>query len=319
MKQFRRELKRLLPSVIFSITVFSLLVYPGVVSGDEPGELDDKLEETVQEIEQAEGEKFSTEEELEQARLREEQLAGSISYYEFQLSLAQQQLKKLGDDITEKEAAIADNLRNAQLKLEQVIGYKQNLFSQARELYKSYFANSLEIYFLTPDELEGARLMILHQAVIENLRQEVYFLNDQVKELEGERFSLEGERKNLQADRDILVDQKQETEVSIDTAQKKVLAARSDQQQLMQHLAGLGNRLQELTKKEQQILAQKAAAALAATTVGEIEITRSAIVGPPPQDSNVYFSFWTYGYPHRVGMNQYGAYGRAKAGQGYKE
>ncbi|MBU0708189.1 SpoIID/LytB domain-containing protein, partial [Patescibacteria group bacterium] len=46
---------------------------------------------------------------------------------------------------------------------------------------------------------------------------------------------------------------------------------------------------------------------------------RSAIVGPPPQDSNVYFSFWTYGYPHRVGMNQYGAYGRAKAGQGYKE
>ena len=30
------------------------------------------------------------------------------------------------------------------------------------------------------------------------------------------------------------------------------------------------------------------------------------------------FAFFTFGIPHRVGMNQYGAYGRAKAGQDYK-
>ena len=31
------------------------------------------------------------------------------------------------------------------------------------------------------------------------------------------------------------------------------------------------------------------------------------------------FAFYTYGIPHRVGMNQYGAYGRANAGQTYDE
>ena len=29
------------------------------------------------------------------------------------------------------------------------------------------------------------------------------------------------------------------------------------------------------------------------------------------------FAFFTYGSVHRVGMNQFGAYGRAKAGQSY--
>ena len=31
------------------------------------------------------------------------------------------------------------------------------------------------------------------------------------------------------------------------------------------------------------------------------------------------FAFFTYGIPHHVGLNQYGAYGRAKAGQNYKD
>lgn len=31
------------------------------------------------------------------------------------------------------------------------------------------------------------------------------------------------------------------------------------------------------------------------------------------------FAFFTFGIPHHVGLNQYGAYGRAKAGQNYKE
>jgi len=31
------------------------------------------------------------------------------------------------------------------------------------------------------------------------------------------------------------------------------------------------------------------------------------------------FAFFTYGIPHRVGLNQYGAYGRAKAGQNYDQ
>jgi hypothetical protein len=51
--------------------------------------------------------------------------------------------------------------------------------------------------------------------------------------------------------------------------------------------------------------------------VGNEEISRAAIEADPPGSG--YFSFWTYGYPHRVGMNQYGAYGRSKAGQSVQQ
>ncbi|MBU1110751.1 SpoIID/LytB domain-containing protein, partial [Patescibacteria group bacterium] len=186
-------------------------------------------------------------------------------------------------------------------------------------LYKSSFTSPMEIYFSYSNELDAARVMILHQAVIRNLRQKVLLLGEQIESLNKERDGLEKVLQDLQNERANLQSQKQQTQENIGTAEKRILSARAEQEQLMQQLAGLDNRLQELTRKAQEILARKAAAALAATTVGDIEISRAAISSSPPQDSNVYFSFWTFGYPHRVGMNQYGAYGRAKADQGYRE
>jgi len=301
----------LLISLIFA---FLLSGRPGPLSADQP---DDQLQETQREIEQAKQQQARIKEELQETEKLEKELAGSITYYEFQLSTAQQRLLDLNKQIADKEREIALVEEEAANKEQDLKEQRKRIFEQIRVLYKTSFADPLEIYLLNSQKLDHLRLAVLHQAVIENLRLKIYLLGDQINQLNNQKQSLKTEAQTLKDDRDLLVKKKQQVQQSINQAQTKVLAAKTAQKQLMQDLAGINQKIQELTRKERQILAAKAAAALASTTVGEIEITRAAIESPPPEDGNVYFSFWTYGYPHRVGMNQYGAYGRAKAGQDF--
>jgi SpoIID/LytB domain protein len=76
------------------------------------------------------------------------------------------------------------------------------------------------------------------------------------------------------------------------------------------------SQIAELTAKQQQLIASR---------IAGLNISRSA--GSPIQcvdDRNLNpgfgtgFAFYTYGIPHRVGLNQYGAKGRADAGQSYE-
>ena len=75
--------------------------------------------------------------------------------------------------------------------------------------------------------------------------------------------------------------------------------------------------LASLTAKQSQLLAQKLASLNLPTSLGAGPLVciddRQRDPGFSPA-----FAFFTYGIPHRVGMNQYGAYGRAKAGQSYQ-
>jgi len=84
--------------------------------------------------------------------------------------------------------------------------------------------------------------------------------------------------------------------------------------------AKLSSQIATLTAKQQSIISQRQAS---------LNLPSSLGAGPMmcvddrddkynPGFSNA-FAFFTYGIPHRVGMNQYGAYGRAKAGQDYKD
>jgi len=75
--------------------------------------------------------------------------------------------------------------------------------------------------------------------------------------------------------------------------------------------------LASLTAKQSQLLAQKLSSLNLPTSLGAGPL---ACVDDRQRDPGFSpaFAFFTYGIPHRVGMNQYGAYGRAKAGQSYQ-
>jgi len=73
----------------------------------------------------------------------------------------------------------------------------------------------------------------------------------------------------------------------------------------------------ELSAKQKQLEAQKLASLNLPTSVGSggISCTDDRKIDPGFGSG---FAFFTFGIPHHVGLNQYGAYGRANAGQDYK-
>ena len=74
----------------------------------------------------------------------------------------------------------------------------------------------------------------------------------------------------------------------------------------------------ELSKKQKDLLAEKTA--MFNTSVGEVSTsTDPASRADYNPGFSPAFAAFSFGAPHRKGMSQYGAFGRAKAGKGYEE
>jgi len=74
----------------------------------------------------------------------------------------------------------------------------------------------------------------------------------------------------------------------------------------------------ELSQKQKQLIDQKFASLNLPTTVGSGSMMCADDRKTDPGFGSG-FAFFTFGIPHHVGLNQYGAYGRAKAGQNYRD
>jgi peptidoglycan hydrolase CwlO-like protein len=82
--------------------------------------------------------------------------------------------------------------------------------------------------------------------------------------------------------------------------------------------SSLTGQIAVLSARQQQILSQRLGALnipLYANSGGAC--SSDLTNGKDPGISGTKFGFFTYGVPNRVGLNQYGAFGRAKAGQSY--
>jgi len=75
----------------------------------------------------------------------------------------------------------------------------------------------------------------------------------------------------------------------------------------------------ELSAKQKELEAKKLASLNLPTTVGSGGNMMCTDDRKTDPGFGTGFAFFTYGIPHHVGLNQYGAYGRAKAGQNYKD
>ncbi len=82
---------------------------------------------------------------------------------------------------------------------------------------------------------------------------------------------------------------------------------------LTAEITSLQGMVANITVRQEQYIREKLAATAQFTSVGEIEQAKQTLPNPPFSSAYAVISI---GYPHRVGLNQYGAYGRAKSGQG---
>ncbi|MEX2053437.1 MAG: SpoIID/LytB domain-containing protein, partial [Patescibacteria group bacterium] len=80
-------------------------------------------------------------------------------------------------------------------------------------------------------------------------------------------------------------------------------------------LASVKSSIKNLTAKQEQLILEKFAASGGSETIGESAPSSKPVPAAPFSPS---WMIGTYGYPHRIGMSQYGARGRAIKGQSYQ-
>jgi SpoIID/LytB domain protein len=194
------------------------------------------------------------------------------------------QLKKLEDSIFEREVNLA---------------YQQEILAaRVRSLYKKSQQYSPFLLFLASSNAsELIRELSYRESVANQDRLVITQISQELLKLNEDKTVLE------------------RNQASLTSLQAQV---NKQAEFLSGEVAKVESYLAELTSRQQQLIAQKLASLNLPATLGAGNLVcvddRNLDPGFSPA-----FAFFTYGIPHRVGMNQYGAYGRAQAGQAYQD
>lgn len=187
------------------------------------------------------------------------------------------------------------------------VGYK-NLAKQElilnraiRDFYiKSYYNSPIWVFFSSSSATDITQILAYQKAAANQDKAIITNIALSIQALEIKKGNLENEKKQLSS-----------LKLSLDEQSAKldevVLGAKKYQ-------AGLSSKIADLSAKQQQILGQRLAGlniprSAGTSTRGCVD-DRHIDPGFSPR-----LAFFTYGAPHRNGLNQYGAFGRAKAGQ----
>lgn len=225
-------------------------------------------------------------------------LEGQLTSLKTQLAQIQASLQSLAAKIKQKEHDL--DVRTEKLAVQQAL-----LETRVRSYYiRSFLTNPLIVILSSQGSGDIFRELSYRtaatredQKVITNVTTEITDLLVQKEKLEKDKVGLA----SLQAQVD-----KNATFLGGEIDKAKAYQSK------------LSSQIAQLSARQQQIIAQKQSSLNLPTSLGAgtLFCTDDRKLNPGFSPA---FAFFTYGIPHRVGLNQYGAYGRAKAGQNYKD
>ncbi len=307
-----RKFPLILTGVLILIATF---IFVPRTFGDSLSDLDKQLDQTQEELQKAKEQKDANQKALDQLKALKAQYENSLVSMQQSYQSTKQQVAVTQESIKEKEAELEKV--NAQIdETEKLINERLELMHEAiRQMYMQQAPGWLSHIFAAKTLKDLTKNLIYKRAVTYSIKRDADNLGEQLQTIQDIREVLAKIKDELTIQKQELVAKQNALQGEISKTQSNLAAAQARMQDLNQALIGIDEKINQLTQKQRDILARKAAAALASTSVGNIEIDEAAIEKSPPKDGKVYFSFWTYGYPHRVGLSQYGALGRAVAGQ----
>lgn len=207
-------------------------------------------------------------------------------------------VKQLSDEIDKKEKEVAEG--------EEALTYQKELLDERTvSHYKNIGNDSFSLIDLLIAENLSHFLQNLHyqESLLNEDQKTIVKIVLYIKELEEKKLKLESEKKKLSSI-------KEEVDRQSQFLAKEIEKSKAYEGELQKKIASI-------TARQQQILAQKLAnlkiSRSAGSAMGGCSDDRTVDPGFSPR-----YAFFTYGVPNRVGMNQWGAYGRSKAGQDYK-
>lgn len=207
------------------------------------------------------------------------------------LKAAEVQFKKLEEKVFEREVALE---------------YQKEIFyARVRSLYIRRRRFSPLLLFLVTENANKLTRELSYRLTAASEDRQI------ILKISGDLSQLMADKKKLEEQRRWLANAKTELE-------KQANFLRVEVKKVEEYLGQLSGRIAALTAKQQALLAEKTGTFQ--TTVGEVPLADDPASRPDfnPGFSPAYGAF-SFGAPHRKGMSQYGAYGRAKLGQNVEE
>lgn len=211
----------------------------------------------------------------------------------------QARIKTIETDVSKKVAAIIQGEKELEGSLTLAGG-------RIRQFYiRSYTTNPISLFFSSENIGSVLRTVAYQQAAVNEDKKVITQTALSVKDLEDKKKALEQEKNSLAA-------LKADTDRRAESVRKLVAESNAYTSKLRSAIAAI-------TAAQQQFLAAKLSGLGLPTSLGAGPLFCTDDRKLDPGFSPA-FAFFTFGIPHRVGMNQYGAYGRATfGGQGHEE
>ncbi|MCH7541582.1 SpoIID/LytB domain-containing protein [Patescibacteria group bacterium] len=209
-------------------------------------------------------------------------------------------------DIRKDLADVEDDLNNKRDELALVINIRDQ---QVRYLYKHPGSSPLELFVGSDGFANFTQLFGLQKRVLGTSKDLIEIINEEVAVVQKTHDEVAKATADLEETAAQISSQLASLQgsLSYQTNQQSVLTGQ---------LVEIENNLKGLTSNQKQLIVAKLSKANKRQTVGDSAPASEPLPNPGFSPAYVWL---TYGYPHRVGMNQYGAFGRAKVGkQGYK-
>ncbi len=266
------------------ILMLSLLLFP-IVRADEYDDVSRQLSDLNKALAQSQNATKHNESTLTSLR---NQLDGIKN----RVAILEQELVKKTKEVKDGEKAL--------IKQKEV--FDQRTVSYYKNLGKNPFG--LVNLLVTDDLSKSLQNFFYYRSLIDEDRKTIIKVVFYIKNLEDKKVQIEKETKQLAVIKD-----------QVDK-QSKSLAGEIDKSKQYENV--LAAQIATLNARQQQLLAQKLAGLNIPRSAGTSQGGCVSDVDVDPGFSPR-IAFFTLGVPNRVGLNQYGAYGRSQAGQSYDQ
>lgn len=227
--------------------------------------------------------------------------------FESQLITMKKELDSLTAQVGRIEGEIAVKKRDIQ-KGYAALSEQKDIFNKSVRAYyiKSSYFSPLLIFLSSNDAQDATRIIAYQKKNTEHDKSTITSIAIKIVDLETRKAKLEDEEKRMSSIKLTLDKERGEIE-------KLVAGAKSYQSTLSSQIA-------ELSTRQQAIINERSGGFTA--TIGNSELAddiNASITGFRNSAPSGYFAVFSFGgHTHRKGMSQYGARGRAQAGQDFK-
>ena len=213
----------------------------------------------------------------------------------------------------ERQVANTDKLiKSAQVqadKLEQDIADRESKLESQQKL----FSARVRDYYIRSRNFSPFLIFLSAESAV-GLTRDLSYRNTTANEDKKIILAIAGELSSLQRDKDKLEQNRQFLAQTKEKLASQTAFLRKEVEKVEGYLGVISNRVASLNAKQQSLLAERTGTFQ--SSVGEVPLADDPNASPNynPGFSPAFAAF-SFGAPHRKGMSQYGAFGRAKAGQ----